>query len=115
MKKLSTELLNAQLYADRERTITAKDAKNKEMTARAYLLFALDLPPVQPNVKYSRDLSKKIDRVYDAVSNDTPLEEDDFQYLKNLVDSGLITNKFIFDDISKIIDSAETVKHTIVH
>lgn len=106
MKKLSAELLDSPLYVDRERTIIAKNAKNEDLTARLYILFALDQPS---NVKYSRELSKKIDRIYDAVLNDIPLEEVDFDHLKTLVDSGMITNKFVFDNISKIIDSAETV------
>ena len=106
MKKLSTELLDAPLYVDRERKLVAKNVDNKEFTPRLYILFALDQPQ---NVKFSRELSKKIDRVYDAILNDTALEEEDFKYLKELVDSGMITNKFIFDDVSKIIDSAEKV------
>lgn len=106
MKKLSAELLDSPLYIDRERTIIAKDGKNNDFTVRSYILYALDQPS---STKYSRELSKKIDRVYEAILNNTPLEEADFDYLKTLVDSGMITNKFVFDSVSKVVDTAEKV------
>lgn len=105
MKCIKAAALDELLYADRHGVVPAK-VEDRHFTVRQYLLYLLDLPLAKEPM--TRKLSKSIDRVYGALQDgDALLEDADFTFLSERIDTIGIPNKHLYDAITELLDGAK--------
>ena len=109
MKKLEAKYLEVLLFLDRDRERPLL-INNREVRVREYLKTLMD-QPFPPSMPLTRELSKSLDRVYEALSlPDAIFEEKDFDNLKKLVQELRITVKPVYDTVMDTLEAAVDYK-----